>query len=140
VTRNVGEPIATVSARRKEGYAHLLDARQHTLVSDEPKSRGGSDTGPMPEELLALSLASCTAITVEMYADRKGWDVGEIEVTVDYGAHEAGRPRYDVLIKVPGDLSDEQRERLRVIAGKCPVHRTLLDGAAITDHVEIKGI
>ena len=140
MARDNGEPIETVSASRLKGYSHSLRAGRHTLIADEPNSRGGSDTGPTPEELLALSLASCTAITIEMYADRKGWELGEIEVTVDYGAHEGGRPRYDVLVKVPEELSDEQRERLRAIAGKCPIHTILLGKATITDQVETRSV
>ena len=73
-----------VSARRRKGYAHSLTAGHHTLIVDEPAEKGGTDTGPTPGQLLALSLASCTAITIEMYADRKGWDVGDLEVEVDY--------------------------------------------------------
>ena len=66
-----------VVARRREGYAHDVEIEGgHSLISDEPESVGGTDTGPSPTRLLAASLAACTAITVEMYADRKGWDVG----------------------------------------------------------------
>ena len=84
-----------------------------------------------------MSLASCTAITVEMYADRKQWDVGRLEVEVDYEPAEKGRPaRFDVLLKLPADLSDEQVERLLTIAAKCPVHRTLLSDVAISDRAE----
>ena len=72
-----------VSARRRKGYAHSLTARHHTLIADEPAAQGGSDTGPEPPELLALSLASCTAITLEMYAERKEWDLGHLEVEVE---------------------------------------------------------
>lgn len=136
MTTEKGKPVASVSVVRRQGYSHELRARHHTLIADEPQSRGGSDTGPTPAELLALSLASCTAITVEMYADRKGWDVGKLEVEVDYGEHEAGRPRYDVVVTIPEALSDEQCERLRVIAGKCPVHRVLNEQAIINDRID----
>ena len=67
-------------ATRRESFTHDLKVRDHRLVADEPEDRGGSDAGPSPQELLAASLASCTAITMEMYAKRKGWDVGRIEV------------------------------------------------------------
>jgi putative redox protein len=113
-------------ARRREGYAHDLEIREHRLTVDEPEDRGGSDTGPTPTELLAGSLAACTAITIEMYADRKEWDLGQVEVAVDYGEPSpAGSPSFKVQISSPADLSDEQRERILVIAGKCPVHKTL---------------
>ena len=107
--------------------------RGHELTADEPKDEGGDDEGPSPQELLAASLASCTAITMEMYAQRKGWDVGEVEVAVDYTPAERGCPtRFNLVMRFPDSLSDEQVERLRVIAAKCPVHRTL-DGEVMFD-------
>jgi len=125
-----------VSARRRKGYAHALTVREHALVADEPKDLGGADTGPSPQELLALSLASCTAITVEMYADRKGWDVGALEVEVDYEPDTKGKcSRFDVMMKVPAELTEEQVERIRTIATKCPVHRTLAGDVEIDDRV-----
>jgi putative redox protein len=126
-----------VSARRRKGYAHSLTAGRHTLIADEPAEHGGSDTGPTPGQLLALSLASCTAVTIEMYADRKGWEVGDLEVEVDY-ANDTGEKdaRYDVLIKLPAELSKKQMERIREIAHKCPVHRKLKGHVEIDDRVE----
>lgn len=117
-----------VTARRRQGYAHSLAARHHTLISDEPESKGGSDTGPDPLELLAASLAACTAITIEMYAARKEWELGAVEVDVEYQSERPGQARYMVEITVPAELSDDQRERLGVIAGRCPVHRLLAGG------------
>jgi putative redox protein len=126
-----------VSARRSQGYAHTLRVRGHEMIADEPEASGGTDRGPSPTELLALSLASCTAVTVEMYAGRKGWEVGEVEVDVDYQFDAPGRGRYEVAVKLAAALSDDQRERLRVIAGKCPVHRILLGDVTITDRVQV---
>ena len=123
-------------AKRKDGYAHELSVREHQLIGDEPESDGGTDTGPNPQELLALSLASCTAITLEMYAERKGWDLGAVSVEVDYDSKAAGPGSFDVLIEIPEPLSDEQLERLQVIAGKCPVHRVLLGENEINDLIE----
>ncbi len=100
--------------------------RDHKLTVDEPPEDGGSDAGPDAQELLAASLASCTAITMEMYAARKGWDIGEVEVDVQYTPAERGCPtRFELNLRLPEDLPEEQVERLRVIAAKCPVHRTL---------------
>ena len=82
-----------VVARRIEGFAHEVEIEGgHTLVVDEPADRGGTDTGPRPTQLLAASLAGCTAITIEMYAERKGWDVGAIEVDVDVDLRAATCP------------------------------------------------
>jgi putative redox protein len=126
-----------VAAKRRKGYAHSLTVAQHTLVADEPREKGGTDTGPSPTQLLALSLASCTAITIEMYAGRKGWEVGQLEVEVDYELGKGELPSYyDLVIKLPEALPDEQVERLRVIAGKCPVHRALTGKVEISDRVE----
>jgi len=124
------------SARRRKGYAHTVTFEHHTLIADEPEESGGADTGPRPTALLAMSLAACTAITVEMYADRKEWEVGEIEVEVDYRIEPKGTTRFDVAVKVPAGLSDEQVERLEAIACKCPVHRVLTGDVEITDRVE----
>ncbi|PWU24977.1 MAG: osmotically inducible protein OsmC [Candidatus Rokuibacteriota bacterium] len=126
-----------IVAKRRKGYAHSLTAGRHTLIGDEPQDKGGTDSGPTPGQLLAMSLASCTAITVEMYADRKKWGVGDLEVEVDYEFGETDVPtRYEVVLRLPGDLTDEQVERLRVIAGKCPVHRALIGDVEIDDRVE----
>jgi putative redox protein len=126
-----------VVAKRRKGYAHSLTAGKHTLIGDEPEEKGGTDLGPTPGQLLAMSLATCTAITIEMYADRKQWEVGDLEVEVDYEFGETDVPtRYEVVLKLPESLSDEQAHRLRVIAGKCPVHRALIGEVEIEDRVE----
>jgi putative redox protein len=118
-----------VTARREGGnLRHAVQVREHHLTVDEPPSDGGEDTGPDPRELLAASLASCTAITMEMYAARKGWDLGRVEVDVEYTPAERGCPtKFELVMRLPDDLPEDQVERLRVIAAKCPVHR-VLDG------------
>jgi putative redox protein len=117
------------TARRTEGYTHRIEIRDHGLTADEPPEQGGDDHGPTPQELLAASLAACTAITIEMYAERKGWDLGEVAVECEYEQAERGNPtEFTVTLRLPGGLSDEQVDRLQVIAAKCPVHRTL-DGS-----------
>ena len=103
-----------------------MQVRDHQVTVDEPLDAGGHDVGPDPQELLAVSLASCTAITMEMYAARKGWDIGHVEVAVEYSPAERGCPtKFELLMRLPDDLPDEQVERLRTIAAKCPVHRAL---------------
>jgi putative redox protein len=122
-----------VVARRRGGLAHDVEIEGgHTIRLDEPESAGGTDTGPSPTRLLAASLAGCVAVTVEMYAERKGWDLGAVEVEVDV-AYEGYAPRaFDVTLRLPGDLDDEQRGRLLTIAGKCPVHRALAGDGAVS--------
>jgi putative redox protein len=113
-------------ARRRQGYEHEVEIREHRLIVDEPEQTGGTDQGPTPSELLAASLATCTAITVEMYAGRKEWGLGTVEVAVDYAeATTDDPPTFDVNITLGAELSDETLQRIRVIAGKCPVHRAL---------------
>ena len=121
------------SATRENRYRHVIKVRGHELCADEPRETGGEDSAPSPQELLAASLASCTAITMEMYAQRKGWDLGGVEVACEYSPAERGCPtRFELVIRLPEDLSDEMVERLSVIAAKCPVHRTL-DGEVMFD-------
>ena len=122
-----------IVARRVEGYAHEveLDGR-HDLRVDEPPEAGGTDSGPRPTELLGASLAGCIAITVEMYANRKGWDVGELEVDVEMSYEGPVPTSFEVGVKLPGDLDDEQRRRLLVIATKCPVHKVLAGEAHVS--------
>jgi putative redox protein len=117
------------SARRDGNmYKHTVQVRDHQMTVDEPMDIGGDDGGPDPQELLAVSLATCTAITMEMYAARKGWDIGHVEVDVEYSPAERGCPtKFQLVMRLPDDLPQEQVERLSVIAAKCPVHR-VLDG------------
>jgi putative redox protein len=127
-------------ACRREGYTHDVEIDGHTVVVDEPEASGGANLGPSPTRLLAGSLASCTAITVEMYADRKGWDLGDVEVVVDMEYGQSSVPTsFLVTMKLPKELSTEQQQRLEVIAGKCPVHRALSQDTEvqIEDRIEL---
>jgi putative redox protein len=125
-------------ARRRRGFTHELEVGTHQITVDEPEAQGGYDMGPSPQELLAASLASCTAVTMEMYADRKGWDVDGLEVDCRYTPAERGCPtRFELVMKMPAHLSEEQVERLQVIAAKCPVHRTLEGEVAFVERVEL---
>jgi putative redox protein len=127
---------ATATQKRK--FVHDVQVRQHQMTADEPEDKGGDDEGPSPQELLAASLASCTAITMEMYASRKGWNVEGMQVEVEYTPAERGCvTRFDLVMKMPAHLSEDQVERLRVIAAKCPVHRTLEGEVAFDERVEL---
>jgi putative redox protein len=127
------------TARRENGtYKHDLEVRDHHLTADEPEDNGGEDTGPSPQELLAASLASCTAITMEMYARRKGWELGEVVVDVDYEPAQRGSPtKFSMEVRLPKELPEDQRERLLQIAAKCPVHRTLEGEVMFDERVEL---
>ena len=122
---------------KRDAFTNTVEVRQHVMTTDEPLKDGGDDQGPTPQELLAASLASCMAITIDMYAQRKGWDVSLAEVECSYEQADPGRPtQFELVLRLPADLTDDQRERLRVIAGRCPVHRTLEGGVRFTDWVE----
>ena len=111
---------------RMGGYVHDVEIEGgHTIVVDEPIAAGGTDTGPSPTRLIAAALASCVAVTMEMYAARKGWDIGQIEVEVD-AEYEGFAPRsFTVTPRLLEGLSEEQRQRLLEIGRKCPVHKLL---------------
>jgi len=130
--------MKATARRTSTTFTHSVDIRTHNLVIDEPPEHDGDDEGPSPQELLAASLASCTAITMEMYAKRKGWDLGPIEVQVDYAPAERGCPtKFKLDLRLPKGCTEEQRERLQVIAAKCPVHRTLEGEVMFEDTVTL---
>jgi putative redox protein len=130
------DPMRAI-AIRKGKYEHEVRVREHRLVADEPEDIGGRDFGPSPEELLAASLASCTAITMEMYGDRKGWDLTGVEVDCNYTPAERGRPtQFNLVLRVPESLTEEQVERLTIIAAKCPIHRTLEGEVTFDERVQ----
>lgn len=109
-------------------YATRITTRGLELIADEPLDHGGTDQGMRPHELLLAGLASCTAITMRMYADRKQWNVGPIGVTVTMDRSQNGAiidTRIHLEIDLDPALPSEQRERLAQIARSCPVHRTL---------------
>jgi putative redox protein len=127
-----------VTAVRDGGnFRHTVQVRDHTLTIDEPANAGGTDAGPDPQELLAASLASCSAITMEMYAARKGWEIGHVEVDVQYGAAERGCPtKFELVIRFPDDVPEDRVARLSAIAAKCPVHRALDGEVMFLERVE----
>jgi putative redox protein len=127
-------------ARRSDGaLKHDIEIGDHHVTADEPERQGGTDAGPSAQELLAASLASCTAVTIEMYARRKGWDIGEVVVDVDYEpAHRGSPTRFEMTVKLPKELPEEQRERLMQIAAKCPVHRTLEGEVMFDERLELE--
>ena len=129
------------TARRTDGtLKHEIDfaGDRHHLIADEPERDGGTDEGPSPQELLAASLASCSAITMEMYAARKGWDIGEVTVDVDYEPAQRGSPtKFRMKVRLPKELSQEQQQRLMQIVAKCPVHRTLEGEVMFDEQLEL---
>src|SRR5690242_18380002 len=100
---------ATARRNTPKGFAHSVEIGSHQVMADEPRDKGGDDEGPSPLDLLAASLASCTAITMEMYAKHKGWDIGQVEVSAEFTLAERGCPtKFKLDIQLPAGLSEEQ--------------------------------
>ncbi|MBA5628585.1 OsmC family protein [Moheibacter lacus] len=118
----------TVKAKiGKEKYRTVIETDTHSFVTDEPMSLGGKDLGPDPGELLSSSLAACSAATIKMYADRKGWELEEAVVEVDFKKIEkTDTTQFSKKIYLSGNLDEEQKKRLHEIASKCPIHRLLM--------------
>jgi putative redox protein len=125
-----------VEIRREAGFRHRVTARAHEFVVDEPTWLGGTDAAASPLELLAASLGACTASTIEMYALRKGWELGAMEVVVDFSPPRGSTPpRFELTMRLAPGLDDEQLERLAWIGRKCPVRRSL-GGAEVIERME----
>jgi putative redox protein len=116
-------------------YTQRITAGRHELVSDEPQPIG-SDAGPTPYDLLLAALGSCTSMTVRMYAKRRDWPLEQVRVTLRHSRIHAADcadcetrtgvvDHIDLGIELIGDLDEDQRQRLLLIAGRCPVHQTL---------------
>ena len=116
-------------------FPTLVTARQHEIRADEPPEKGGMDTGPEPFELLLASLGACTAITLRMYARRKGWPLEGVQVEAGFD-QEQGQRLIRMSLSVTGELSSEQRTRLLQIANACPVHKALTTGVMIETQLD----
>ena len=115
-------------------FPTTISARGHVTYSDEPIDRGGQDTGPEPMELLLASLGACTAITLRMYARRKGWRLDRCVLELGFDPDQKQLVRVTLICE--GDLSDAQRIRLLQIANACPVHKLLSNGMMIDSQLK----
>ena len=120
----------TVEFESEEGLAVLGRAGGHLVRSDEPLEMGGENSGPPPHDLLLSALGACTAITLRLYARRKGWPLENVRVHLASETRD-GVFRIRETITLEGGLDAAQRARLMEIAGRCPVHRTLTGPVAI---------
>ncbi len=98
--------MKAIARRTNNSFTHRIEVRNHQLTVDEPTHHGGDDEGPSPQEMLAASVASCTAVTIEMYAKRKGWDIGPVEVEVEFSPAERGVPvEFDIVMRLSSELT-----------------------------------
>jgi len=117
--------LREVRSTTAEGkFGQTVTVGRHALPADEPEEKGGNDAGPAPHELLLSSLASCIAMTIQGYADRKGLVLRRVEVTVN-GHHEDGAFLIEKHVEVDGDVDAGQLSRLLEVGDKCPVTRTM---------------
>ena len=127
--------LRAVARRDGDSVRHEIEAGGHTVVSDEPEAWGGTGTGPSPQELLAAAFASCTATQIEMYARYRDWDIGPVEVEVEYDSH-AEPKHFRLSVRLADDLPDEKVKRLKAAARACMVRQTLLGEVELEESVE----
>jgi putative redox protein len=130
-------PKTTIATISTEMYVTELKTDTHLLQADEPTDNGGKDLGPSPGDLLRMSLASCTAITLRMYANRKNLGVQQIEVMVSSEQQE-GKTTFRRSIEITGSLTAEQNVRMLQIANACPVHKMLTNPIEIETALTVK--
>ncbi len=139
-------PTAFVRLDDTSGLRATVTARQHAVIVDEPVDMGGTDTGMTPTELMLGALGACAAITMQLYAQRKGWSLASVEIDLSGERHKAADyPKYEgsgdfvhefvQRIHITGDLDDAQKQRLLEIAGKCPVHRALAEPKVMIEEI-----
>lgn len=122
-----------------EQYICIVKWRSGEFVSDEPISLGGTDVGPDPFTLLVAALATCTLNTMRMYINRKGWDIEKLEVEINLHQDQIEGKKvtyFDRIIKLPLELEIAVKEKLLMIAGKCPVSQILIGQAVINDQLQ----
>ena len=114
----------------------LIDGR-HRLTTDEPERLGGEGSAPAPHELFPAALAACVSTTLVMYGRTRGWDLGEVTVDVDYD-HQATPRRFEIDVRLTGDLNQEQLERLKKVAEACPIRRSIEAGIEFVERFECR--
>jgi putative redox protein len=138
---------APVIVRNHGTFRTEIEAGPHTIVADEPKSAGGNDEGPTPYDLLASALGACTSMTLHFYAKREGIPLEGVEAVItndrmyakdcaDCVTTSGYIHTFEVKLKLHGDLTPEQREKLLSIARRCPVYKTLTSEIRINESLE----
>lgn len=136
-----------------EGFRTRITAGKHTLIADEPESAGGKDEGMSPYDLLLAALGACTVMTLRLYIERKKWPITDVEVLLTFDrihiddcescTDEEKEGKKEIqhisrLIYVTGDVTEEQKERLLYIAGRCPVHVTIHSNPHVEDALIVR--
>lgn len=141
---------SVVTRLGRSGFRTEIDAGGHSFIADEPIEAGGTDEGATPYDLVLAALGACTAMTLRMYADRKGWPLESVVVRLNHSRSHAeddkhceDRPaRLDQIertLEISGPLTHQQRVKLAEIAERCPVHRTLDAGVRIATRLSAQG-
>lgn len=131
-----GEQLVAHLDLVENNFTTHLQTKRHSFIGDEPASIGGDDFGPSPYEYLNAAIATCTAMTLKLYAERKKWDLKEVYVYISHARKHSDELMVDVesrgyldhiskKLKFVGNLDDKQKQRLKEIASKCPVHKTV---------------
>lgn len=144
-----------VKLNLNDGFRSTITAGNHTLIADEPESAGGKDEGMSPYDLLLSALGACTAMTLRLYIERKKLPISNVEVLLTFDrihiddcetcSDEEKEGKKEIqhisrLIYVTGEVTEEQKERLLYIAGRCPVHVTLHSNPHVEDVVIIRNV
>jgi putative redox protein len=142
-------PEGEVVVEGARGFAQEIRIRGHRLRADEPKEVGGDDTGPSPYELLLAALGACTSMTLQIYAKRKGWPLEKVKVSLRHGKIHArdcaecetleGKiDQIDLRLSLSGPLTDAQCSKLVEMAGRCPVHQTLVSEIRVRTRLRVR--
>lgn len=143
--------MSTIEASWERGFQVTIRSNGHELLADEPAAVGGDDAGPTPYDLLLGSLAACTCMTVAMYCQRKGWALDGISVRYTHtrvhakDCEDCDDPDHRIdqvhsSVSIDGDFDESQAKRLKQVAARCPVHKTLEAGVQIHDDVQVSGV
>ena len=140
--RTDGEQLVAHLDLVEDNFTTSIQTKKHVIIADEPESVGGDDFGPSPYDLLSSALAACTVMTLKLYAERKKWDLQEVYAYITYSKKHSDDLMLDIekptrldhlskKLRFVGNLTDDQKNRLKEIASKCPVHRTLISDTII---------
>lgn len=143
----VEKTTITVQENNTGKFTNLITTSGgHSFYADEPLSVGGDDKGPSPYDLLLSALGACKSMTMRMYANHKGFKLENVVVNLSHSKIHAKDcencetekglvDHIQTEIKITGDLTEEERQRIFAIAEKCPVHRTITSEIIITSHL-----